>query len=829
MRYDRGCWTWWFSAGALLLLAAVLTAGPEAGAAEPVSDAAVERMERNVPQPLPGHPGNVFLAGEAVEIPSPPDSAWTQFRVLDDAGETQGGGARENGATQVAAGTLPAGWYRIEFLDAGGKAVAQTSAAVLVPLTAPIPLDSPICIDTAMAWFARRDAEKQRAFASLAALAGMNWSRDRLSWGELETEPGVFAQDGTSYDTAASAAAAEGLNVLQVFHHTPPWAQNVELDSTRPGGRFPRDLRALYRLCEALAIRYQGRVQAWEPWNEANITSFGGHLINEMCSFQKAAFLAFKAGDPELTVCWNVYAGSGSALHTEGVLLNEAWPYFDTYNIHTYSAPANYLAEFEGPRNAASGKPIWLTECGIRLKAADPEPEAEMSEEDELQQAWFVAPSYASSLYSGVERHFFFILGNYFERGIQFGLLRHDLTPRPGYVALASVGRLLASARPLGRHCIDAEANAWAYAFHARPEGRPAEVLVAWADTAFSWQPVFARAPVAVHDYLGRALADEAALELGPAAVFVVLPEGTCGQLALEPPPPLAMLREGTPSPVVLQAEFPQETVRLEPQAYELTAGEPAAMPLWVYNFSAEPVEGRLAVDRAPADWRVELPGGLIQIPPFEGIPLMLDLALPTNGRPALVGEWVHIRGDFGAAGQPVLAFRLIGERGSLAPLSVHAIEAAADPARWEENIVEGASMVHQVAEDGAQVFTMQFGDGEPWSYPRLRLEPAERPSDDDDGLAVTVDLIEGEGSVNAQFIEESGATYVARLGAPSAGDGPQRVMALFSEARWASYSRPDPNGRLDPGQISIILIGLSSRRNTRAELALADPAWVRY
>ena len=137
--------------------------------------------------------------------------------------------------------------------------------------------------------------------------------------------------------------------------------------------------------------------------------------------------------------------------------------------------------------------------------------------------------------------------------------------------------------------------------------------------------------------------------------------------------------------------------------------------------------------------------------------------------------------------------------------------------------------MVHQVAEDGAQVFTMQFGDGEPWSYPRLRQEPAERPSDDDDGLAVTVDLIEGEGSVNAQFIEESGATYVARLGAPSAGDGPQRLMALFSEARWASYSRPDPNGRLDPGQISIVLIGLSSRRNTRAELALADPAWVRY
>ncbi|HOF41970.1 MAG TPA: hypothetical protein PLD73_18010, partial [Candidatus Hydrogenedentes bacterium] len=432
MRYGRGCRTWWFSAGALLLLAAVLAASPDAIGAEPDSDTAADRMERGIPGPLPGHPGNVFLTGEAVEIPGPPDTAWTQFRILDDAGETQGGGPRVNGATQAATGALPAGWYRIEFLDAGGKAVARTSAAVLAPLIVPIPPDSPICIDTAMAWFARKDAAKQRAFASLSALAGMNWSRDRLSWGELETAPGVFAQDSTSYDTSASAAAAEGLNVLQVFHQTPQWAQNTELDSTSPGGRFPRDLRVLYRFCNALAKRYQGRVQAWEPWNEANITSFGGHLINEMCSFQKAAFLAFKAGDPELTVCWNVYAGSGSALHTEGVLLNEAWPYFDTYNIHSYSAPADYLTEFEGPRNAASGKPIWLTECGIRLKAAEPEPAEDMSDEDELRQAWFVAPSYASSLYSGVERHFFFILGNYLERGIQFGLLRDDLTPRPG-------------------------------------------------------------------------------------------------------------------------------------------------------------------------------------------------------------------------------------------------------------------------------------------------------------------------------------------------------------------------------------------------------------
>ncbi|MCL5282960.1 MAG: hypothetical protein M1376_24005 [Planctomycetes bacterium] len=41
--------------------------------------------------------------------------------------------------------------------------------------------------------------------------------------------------------------------------------------------------------------RYEGRVLAWEPWNEANIAMFGGHTIDEMSTHQKAAYLAFKA------------------------------------------------------------------------------------------------------------------------------------------------------------------------------------------------------------------------------------------------------------------------------------------------------------------------------------------------------------------------------------------------------------------------------------------------------------------------------------------------------------------------------------------------------
>jgi len=73
-----------------------------------------------------------------------------------------------------------------------------------------------------------------------------------------------------------------------------------------------------------------------------------------------------------------------------------------------------------------------------------------MTAADDLRQANFVAPSYASSLYAGVDKHFFFVLSNYLERGLQYGLLRHDLTPRPAYAAFAAVGHFLCNATIIG-------------------------------------------------------------------------------------------------------------------------------------------------------------------------------------------------------------------------------------------------------------------------------------------------------------------------------------------------------------------------------------------
>ena len=83
-----------------------------------------------------------------------------------------------------------------------------------------------------------------------------------------------------------------GLKILQVNHISPPWAAK---DPTH----FPDDLRDVYNFYRGLAKRWNGLADAIEPWNEPDLDIFGGHTGCEIASFQKAAFLGLKAGDPQ--------------------------------------------------------------------------------------------------------------------------------------------------------------------------------------------------------------------------------------------------------------------------------------------------------------------------------------------------------------------------------------------------------------------------------------------------------------------------------------------------------------------------------------------------
>ena len=601
---------------------------------------------RGIPHPLPSHPGNVFLAGENVTVPALPAGDGDTWRAVDYEGRTVAEGRVSGGPIEL--GHLPVGYY--ELRRGPGNATNWVSLGVLEGLRAPTPLSSPIGIDVAMAWFYPK--EKMASVASLCALAGMNRVRDRLNWAELERKKGEFAATDR-YDWSVQAQSAAGLQVLEVDHLSPAWAN----PNTK---RFPLDLRDAYNFYRALAQRWRSEVAAFEPWNEADIPMFGGHTGSEMASLQKAAYLGLKAGNPKVIACLNVFA-----LHPPAQLRdlqeNEAWPYFDTFNLHHYEAFDAYPKLYADFRAVSAGKPLWVTECSVPVKWHGDERLQEPTEEDLRVQSERVAMTYACAIHEGAQAVFYFILPHFVEGQTQFGVIRPDLTPRPAYLALAAAGRLLADALPLGGLKAGND-SIRGFLFRAKPDGRLADVLVAWSKNEAAFE--LPEPPKACFDHLGRERGVTGkVLTLGRAPLFVVLAGGT--RLPLVPPPEAPERLLGKPSPVVLQALLPEESIILEKSAYKIPPGQTTTIPIYLYNFGGKPVRGRLSTSVAfepakltvPEPWGIELPSE-VEIAPGERKELALRLtSISTNG---LGTASIRITGEFESAARPVLSIRLV-------------------------------------------------------------------------------------------------------------------------------------------------------------------------
>ncbi len=611
------------------------------GAALACATAGFAQVEaRTIPQPRGDHPGNIFLAGEevVVTLPAAMSGAW---RAVDYDGKLV---AEGSGAGAVHLGRLPVGYYELRRGGDAAAAADRVFLGVLAPLGSPTPKTSPIALDVSMAWFAPK--EKMPIVASLCALAGVNWVRDRLSWPDMEPQPGKWAGH-TRYDTSAAEQHAAGLQVLQVNHISPSWANPDHR-------RFPLDLRDAYRFYREMARRWRGKVLAFEPWNEADIAVFGGQTGSEIASLQKAAYLGLKAGNPQVIACQNVFADHDHAI-LDDFRANEAWPYFDTFNLHHYAGVNQYPAIYADFRAVSAGRPLWVTEFNAPVKWSG---DAKRQEPDGAAlriQAERVAKVYAGVLHEGAAAAFYFILPHYCEKDIQFGLIHPDLSPRPAYVVLAAVGRLLADAQPRGKLKTDKH-RIHALLFHSRPDGKERLMLVAWTDRQPAALPLPAR-PLEAFDHLGRARSKPAAaVELSEAPVFLAFSPAVQEKFARELPPAPAPRLKGAPSAVVLQAVWPRDRVVLFQSACRVSTKKPQPIPLFVYNFGRTPVEGRLSLV-APKGWKVSLPGQ-VTVRPGQRVELALNVDATKAASPACAT--VTIRGDFATAGAAVLSLRFL-------------------------------------------------------------------------------------------------------------------------------------------------------------------------
>jgi hypothetical protein len=592
--------------------------------------------DRQIPHPLPNHPGNVFLQGEKVVLHLLANQAG-DWKLIDYDGRSVREG-KSNGRS-IDCGDLPIGYYVLQI----GRGSQRVAIGVIAPLGAPTPWDSPIGADTAASWFYKSEAEWKGA-ASLASLAGLNWIRDRLGWRDTELKRGEFVAH-SKYDDTARIFHQSQLRVLTVMHASPPWA------NPNPR-RFPPDLRDVSRFYEHWAKRLKGLVDAFEPWNEADWDHSGA----EMASLQKACYLGIKAANPDAIVCQNVFATAYPNTVRE-YAANEAWPYFDTFNFHHYQPIGQYAELYGALRPISAGRPLWITECGTKdISWAGDEKAQEPDEKSLRLQAELVPKIFAAGLYQGSSAMFYFILGHYVEGQTQFGLLRRDLTPRPGYLALAAVGRLLAGAKPLGQ-IQDDQKNLRAFAFDAFPDGTNRDVIVAWTTQGEAKLDLHAK-PLAMTDHLGREMtAESQTVKVSQSPIFVILPQNATRQLKLIPPPKAPPRLEGRPSPIVLQAAFTSAQLAQPPVfAENVTAGSDQSIPLVAYNFSDHAAHVTLKVQTFES-WNAHVPEA-VDLPPGGRVKIPMTLSVIFES--AAVFHPLRVEATGADVGTAVLSFNVL-------------------------------------------------------------------------------------------------------------------------------------------------------------------------
>lgn len=297
----------------------------------------------------------------------------------------------------------------------------------------------------------------------------IRWLRTGFVWAAIERRHDVW--DFRRHDAAVAEAERREVRILGLLHGTPEWA--------RPTTAHLDDWLEFVRVTVS---RYRGRVPAWQVWNEPNLDQFWKNPNpRDYARLLKATTPVIRQADPDALVVW----GATSVLDW-GFLepaLSSAGDCFDVMAIHPYGygdprAPEAYipdaLAELRVllAQHHLGDKPIWFTEWGWPSHTG----RRGMSDD---QQGQYIARAYLLALHAGLERGFWYEFQERRETDEEnedaFGMLEHDLKPKPAHRAYTTLIRV----RPPGSSPLPGPSHT-RLVYHVgwrRPDGRAVQAL----------------------------------------------------------------------------------------------------------------------------------------------------------------------------------------------------------------------------------------------------------------------------------------------------------------------------------------------------------------
>lgn len=214
----------------------------------------------------------------------------------------------------------------------------------------PVPMKSPDYGMQAFLWWRAEVAQRD---LELIRDAEFNWVKQGFAWREIEgSGKGQFDWDVTDR-IVDQVESVGGLHLIARLDTDPPWASG----QTYPNDQDiimspPRDIQDFADFCYAIASRYQGRIAAYQVWNEPNLKREWGGQAPDPASYVdllKACYGAIKQADPNALV---ISAGMAPTTRSDNVAMPDteylkqmyaagARPYFDALGAHGagYKAP----------------------------------------------------------------------------------------------------------------------------------------------------------------------------------------------------------------------------------------------------------------------------------------------------------------------------------------------------------------------------------------------------------------------------------------------------------------------------------------------------------
>jgi len=574
----------------------------------------------------------------------------------------------------------------------------------------------------------------------------------------------------------------------------------------------------------------------WESWNEPD--GIGGmHLGSELTAAAKVFTLAARSVYPDVTVGMGG-ANAGKAALTEAMDKNGYLSAIDAYIYHNHSDipiasdKRRMLDPYTGNR------PVWVSEYSYGAYPCQPK-NNELTPDSELRLATDIPKIFARGTHDGNERIYYFTLLAFGETAnCQWGVLRNDLQPRPGYLTLAACGRLLAGAVPAGA-INDLPKGAEGWSFLAKPDGQDKAVAILWKNTgnAVEWQ---LPGKVTAYDLWGRQLNASKSINIGTEAVFCVFNRQDLENWKITPPrqrPSLAKSDAKALCPVVADFRLP-ERYKNNPGDFFIFTQSEVKLDFDIYNFAPKSLRGTWHVE-APSGYSatiIEHPGELL---PNDRRKLQINLKMTTAWSPDanMIPVWLRLRGDYDQAGESIIAIRFVNCPADRPPEHVYNIPGALNGTKWKPNAAQGTTLKTTQTE-GWLNFNIAAGPapnhtiGTTWAAPLYRLEPTEKCSSNTWGISIKIRNIEAPpGTVLAlNVIKKNGAAWTCPLPINTIKNNSSQGVRLILPFSWfahISYRAPDPEGKLSATDIVGIELVSIALPDSTVKFDLSAPSWV--